>query len=154
MSEKIYDLAKEAAVKAVGYDRSGNYSEAVKYYLKAFDLLMSIVQYSKNKRLNEYYTKTAENYINRVYEIKEKKLDIRHRDVPSVVDREQKEIIDGTIIMEKPDVKWDEIAGLLEAKRAIYDAVILPLQRQDLFRVENRIGQCFSTGLQAAVKPS
>ena len=71
MSTKIYDLAKEAASKAVEHDQKKEYNLAVSQYLRAFDLLMSLVKYTENKRLNQYYAQTAEKYLNRVYAIKE-----------------------------------------------------------------------------------
>ncbi len=38
------------------------------------------------------------------------------------------------ILPEKPNVSWDDIAGLQTAKQAIEDAIILPLRRVDLFK--------------------
>ena len=132
MSTRIYDLAKEAASKAVEHDQKNEYNLAVSQYLRAFDLLMSLVKYTENKRLNQYYAQTAEKYLNRVYAIKEKK-NVSASDRPLSMSDEQKEIIDSTILMEKPDVSWDDIAGLTNAKRAVNDSVILPLKRPDLF---------------------
>lgn len=134
MSERVYELAKEAASKAVVYDQSGEYGQAVQHYLRAFDLLTSLVQYTTNKRLKEYYAQRAENYLNRVYQLKEKRVTAQGRTESSEAeDSEHAALIDGTILMEKPDVKWDDVAGLKEAKRAVYDAVILPIKRKDLF---------------------
>lgn len=133
MSQRIYDLAKEAASKAVTHDKNKEYNLAVSQYLRAFDLLMSLVKYTENKRLNQYYAQTAEKYLDRVYAIKDKK-NISATNRPSSMGDEQKEIIDSTILMEKPDVGWDDIAGLKNAKRAVNDSVILPIRRPDLFK--------------------
>lgn len=46
-------------------------------------------------------------------------------------------IILDTILKEKPDVKWSEIAGLEQAKVSLREAVILPLKAPHLF--ENRL---------------
>jgi len=32
------------------------------------------------------------------------------------------------IVSKKPDVKWDDIAGLTEAKKQLQEAVILPVK--------------------------
>lgn len=133
MSQRIYDLAKEAASKAVEYDQKNEYNQAVSQYLRAFDLLMSLVKYTDNKRLNNYYAQTAEKYLNRVYVIKDKR-NIASSTRPLSMSDEQREIIEGTILMEKPDVKWEDIAGLENAKRAVNDSVILPMKRPDLFK--------------------
>ena len=34
---------------------------------------------------------------------------------------------------EKPNVKWDEVVGLDDAKRALRESIIFPVQRPDLF---------------------
>jgi len=132
MSQKISDLAKESAEKAVEYDHDGKYNLAVQHYLRSFDHLMALVKYTDNKKLSEYYAETAEKYLNRVYEIKEKKL-VKQTVSGSKDDGDIKEAIDGTLLMEKPNVSWDDIAGLKEAKRAVEDAVIIPMKRKDLF---------------------
>jgi len=132
MSQKISILAKENAEKAVEYDHNGKYNLAVQHYLSSFDHLMTLVKYTDNKKLSEYYAETAEKYLNRVYEIKEKKL-IRQTESTSTDDGGIIEVIDGTLLKEKPNVSWDDIAGLKEAKRAVEDAIIIPMKRRDLF---------------------
>lgn len=39
----------------------------------------------------------------------------------------------GAIVMEKPNVKWTDVAGLEGAKEALKEAVILPLKFPHLF---------------------
>lgn len=136
MSQRLYEHVKRTATKAIEYDQNGQYPLAVQSYLEAFDQLMSLIQYSDNKKMREYYAKTAESYLNRIYEIKDKKgRSPSKRPGPSSSHiSEQTELIDSLILMEKPNVKWDDIAGLKEAKRAVNDAVIIPMKRQDLFK--------------------
>ena len=38
-----------------------------------------------------------------------------------------------TIIAEKPNVKWEDIAGLNEAKKALHEALIMPIKYPDFF---------------------
>lgn len=45
--------------------------------------------------------------------------------------------LEGAIVREKPNVKWDDVAGLQNAKEALKEAVILPLKFPQLF-VGNR----------------
>jgi spastin len=42
--------------------------------------------------------------------------------------------IDSEILAEAPNVKWDDIVGLDDAKRALKEAVVLPSLRSDLFQ--------------------
>ena len=39
----------------------------------------------------------------------------------------------GAIVQEKPNVKWDDIAGLQVAKEALKESVILPVKFPHLF---------------------
>ena len=41
--------------------------------------------------------------------------------------------LEGAIVMEKPNVKWDDVAGLESAKEALKEAVILPIKFPHLF---------------------
>ena len=41
--------------------------------------------------------------------------------------------LEGAIVMEKPNVKWSDIAGLEAAKEALKEAVILPIKFPHLF---------------------
>ena len=51
----------------------------------------------------------------------------------------------GAIVVEKPNVRWDDIAGLAVAKKAIKEAVILPVRFPHLFK--DAKGQCKWAGL-------
>jgi vacuolar protein-sorting-associated protein 4 len=44
------------------------------------------------------------------------------------------ESLNKAIVVEKPNVKWDDIAGLESAKEALKEAVILPIKFPHLFR--------------------
>ena len=43
------------------------------------------------------------------------------------------EKLSGAIVMEKPNVKWDDVAGLEMAKESLKEAVILPIKFPHLF---------------------
>lgn len=40
----------------------------------------------------------------------------------------------GAIVAEKPNVRWDDVAGLEGAKEALKEAVILPIKFPHLFK--------------------
>lgn len=40
----------------------------------------------------------------------------------------------GAILTEKPNVRWDDVAGLYAAKESLKEAVILPIKFPQLFR--------------------
>lgn len=45
---------------------------------------------------------------------------------------------EGAILTEKPNVKWDDVAGLHGAKEALKEAVILPIKFPQLFTGNRR----------------
>lgn len=54
----------------------------------------------------------------------------------TAIDPEKKKLqskLEGAIIIEKPDVKWSDVAGLDGAKEALKEAVILPIRFPHLF---------------------
>ena len=65
-----------------------------------------------------------------------KKLDEDDDDKDSKDDAETKklkEALSGAILSEKPNVKWDDVAGLDGAKEALKEAVILPIKFPHMF---------------------
>lgn len=50
-------------------------------------------------------------------------------------DKELTEIIKRDIMQNRPDVHWDDIAGLDEAKQLLREAVILPAVMPKFFKV-------------------
>lgn len=46
--------------------------------------------------------------------------------------------VQGAIVMEKPNIKWDDVAGLEGAKEALKEAVILPIKFPHLFQGTKR----------------
>eukprot|EP00667_Euglena_gracilis_P006583 EG_transcript_6643 len=43
------------------------------------------------------------------------------------------QVLSSIVPREQVGVRWDDVAGLTEAKQALYESVLLPLQRPDLF---------------------
>ena len=39
-----------------------------------------------------------------------------------------------TIVGDKPNVKWDDVAGLKEAKNSLYEALIMPIKLPNFFK--------------------
>merc|ERR1712112_658559 len=62
---------------------------------------------------------------------KEKGSDSEDEDDPEKKKMQTK--LEGAIVMEKPNVKWDDVAGLESAKEALKEAVILPIKFPHLF---------------------
>ena len=48
-------------------------------------------------------------------------------------DKKFKDQLGGAIVMDKPNIKWSDVAGLEAAKEALKEAVILPIKFPHLF---------------------
>ena len=59
--------------------------------------------------------------------------------------KRMKDQLAGAIVAEKPNVRWDDIAGLAVAKEALKETVILPVRFPHLFKEAD--GQCKWEGL-------
>ncbi|MHA2297940.1 MAG: AAA family ATPase [Candidatus Hodarchaeales archaeon] len=130
MSNDLYEIVKQNAKKAVELDRAGKTDESVTHYITAAETLHRLITFTRNPQLKDAYYQRAKEYINRVKEIK-------GGEVTSSGDSKDDE--DGIDVssmfnFEKPNIKWEDVAGMEEAKKSLKEAVILPMARPDLFK--------------------
>ena len=147
-NSSLYQYASKYAQKAYDQDQAGNYKSAFQNYLKAAEILQQLISFTSNPQLkNMYYIKSKE-YLARAKELKDqgmqpadtsrKRRSSRKSSGGDSSDSDEEkdeleEAIDEIIIVEKPNVKMSNVAGLEEAKRALREAIILPMKRPDLF---------------------
>lgn len=154
MSTNFYEQGIEFANKATAADAAEDYHNAFDLYMKALDRLQAGMQYDKDpsgsrKKLIE---DKALVYLSRAEEIK-KHLDAKagHTAGGGAAvaakppggegggggeDAEASKLkgsLSKAIVSEKPNVKWDDVAGLESAKSALKEAVILPVKFPQLF---------------------
>lgn len=139
MSQNLYARAKRLAEKAVEADNSEKYKEALNLYLQAAEILLEMTKFTNNPRLAETYEGRAKEYIARAKVIKpltKSKSVISSNKGKRTSGEDETDFDDSledAIITETPDIDLDDVAGLLEAKRALREAIVLPLMRPDLF---------------------
>jgi len=150
-NSKLYQYASKYAQKAYEQDQAGSYKAAYQNYIKAAEVLQQLIQFTSNPHLRDMYINKAEEYVARARELKDQGLqraDGKSRKGPrksgkssggrdSDSDEEKDELeeaISEIIVVEKPNVKMSQVAGLEEAKRALREAIILPMKRPDLFK--------------------
>ncbi|XP_077376613.1 vacuolar protein sorting-associated protein 4B isoform X2 [Festucalex cinctus] len=145
--EKAIDLASKAAQE----DKAQNYEEALRMYQAAVQYFLHVVKYEAqgDKAKQSIRAKCAE-YLDRAEKLKEylkkkekatpskpvKESDDKGNDSDDADDPEKKKMqnqLSGAIVMEKPNIKWDDVAGLEGAKEALKEAVILPIKFPHLF---------------------
>uniref|UniRef100_A0A7S1WY84 Vesicle-fusing ATPase n=1 Tax=Tetraselmis chuii TaxID=63592 RepID=A0A7S1WY84_9CHLO len=142
---------------AVQEDEAENYEKAYELYVKAFGYFQAYLKHDKtekNQSLREIIRAKYMEYMTRAEAIKQM-LDSVDSTANSQAkatgatatkakpkghdDNEDSDLekvrgsLGGLILEEKPDVKWDDVAGLEGAKEALNKAVILPIQFPQFF---------------------
>ncbi|MFW9984932.1 MAG: AAA family ATPase [Candidatus Odinarchaeota archaeon] len=139
-SSSMFQLAETKAKEALVLDQQGKRSGAMSKYIEAADILVRVMKVSKNPQLRRIALERADQYVARAKALRGGRLpaggpapDFEGVEFEDQEEKELQEDIDSMIIKEKPDVKWEDVADLEEAKQALRESVILPLLRPDLF---------------------
>ena len=122
--------------KANGFVKEKKAEEAIKFYKKAVNSLESLIKFDENKYNHPAYEQKKAEIEKKIEEIESKKKKIANKEGGGGEDDEDaklKEQLSGTLVTEMPNVKWDDVAGLENAKQALKEAVILPIQYPQLF---------------------
>ncbi|XP_034940304.1 vacuolar protein sorting-associated protein 4B [Chelonus insularis] len=151
----ILQKAIDLVTKATEEDRNKNYEEALKYYEHAVEYFLHSIKYeAQGERAKESIRQKCQQYLDRAEKLKaylkkgkkkpvaagddsskdDKKGDSEDSDTDS--DPEKKKLqsrLEGAIIVERPNIKWSDVAGLDVAKEALKEAVILPIRFPHLF---------------------
>ncbi|KAF4562451.1 AAA ATPase family protein [Pleurotus pulmonarius] len=152
------DRAISMVQKAIDEDVKQNYTEAYKQYMNSLDYFMLALKYEKNEKsrlliqtkINEYLTRTEvlKEHISSQGEKRSRSAvgvngsggstggGGTKKDDDDGQDPEMKKLragLSSAILSEKPNVKWEDVAGLEAAKDALKEAVILPIKFPHLF---------------------
>jgi len=150
MAEKLFKYATQIAQEAINHDNRENNKQAYEQYLRAADILLKCMRFTDNPELRQIYYERAQKYVKRCKQIKAAAFSPRGSSIPTLrtgvttretgegEDEELSRAISDTIIAEKPDVKWSDVANLNTAKQALREAIILPMMRPDLFKGARR----------------
>ena len=127
--------ASNYAKKALQYDQARRYKEAINNYLNAATVLQKLITLEQSKEMRDLYYRKAREYLARATELKEiakKPISVDKTESDESEDEIEAAIAE-TIVGEKPNITWDDVAGLVVAKSALREAIILPMLRPDLF---------------------
>ena len=127
--------ASNYAKKALQYDQARRYKEAINNYLNAATVLQKLISLEESKEMRNLYYRKAREYLARATELKEiakKPISVDKTESDESEDEIEAAIAE-TIVGEKPNITWDDVAGLVVAKSALREAIILPMLRPDLF---------------------
>jgi vacuolar protein-sorting-associated protein 4 len=147
--------AIETVKKAIEQDTAGEYEKAYQQYYAALELFMLALKWEKNPKSKDMIRGKAGEYMERAEKLK-KHIEEQesNKRKPAAMgnngtasngggksdggddDAESKKLrgaLAGAILTEKPNIKWEDVAGLEAAKEALKEAVILPIKFPHLF---------------------
>ncbi|XP_047316666.1 protein SUPPRESSOR OF K(+) TRANSPORT GROWTH DEFECT 1-like [Impatiens glandulifera] len=169
----MYSNFKEQAIdyvrQAVQEDNAGNYAKAFPLYMNALEYFKTHLKYEKNPKIKEAITQKFTEYLRRAEEIravlddggsgpaasgdatvatkpKSKTKKDGGEGGGDGEDPEQSKLragLNSAIVREKPNVKWNDVAGLESAKQALQEAVILPVKFPQFFVGKRRPWRAF-----------
>lgn len=151
MNNSFIPQAVEIVQKAIEADNNQDYETALQLYKRSLEYFMTGLKYEQNPSTKASITERVNGYMKRAEQIKNV-LEETSKPKPkggnggsatrSKDDKDSKEDDEKTkmrgalanaIVAEKPNVKWDDVAGLEMAKDALKEAVILPARFPQLF---------------------
>ncbi|XP_076822275.1 vacuolar protein sorting-associated protein 4B-like [Clavelina lepadiformis] len=147
--EKAIDIVKQAADE----DKNQNYQEALRLYESAVEHFLHAIKYEAkdNAAIKNSIRQKCVGYLDRAEQLKKhleskkaggknkKKKEVKAEgssDDEDEDDPEKKKFrnqLSGAIVVETPNVKWSDVAGLHDAKESLKEAVILPIKFPHLF---------------------
>ena len=141
-TSKAIQLVQQATVA----DQEKRQLDAFNLYQPSLEYFMTSLKYEKNERMKELLRQKVAKYMTRAEQLK-KYLDNQIQTIAPVgagapsgsadaaapSSDKYKEAIGSAIMKEKPNVRWDDVAGLHMAMEALTEAVILPIKFPQLF---------------------
>ncbi|KAL7115988.1 hypothetical protein ACP275_04G215400 [Erythranthe tilingii] len=171
MYSNFKEQAIEYVRQAVAEDNAGNYARAFPLYMNALEYFKTHLKYEKNPKIKEAITQKFTEYLRRAEEIRAvlddggsghsaNGGDAAVATRPKTKPKDGKDGKDGNdgddadkdklrsglnsaIVREKPNVKWNDVAGLESAKQALQEAVILPVKFPQFFTGKRRPWRAF-----------
>lgn len=156
------DRAIKQVRTAIDADNAAQYEKAYQLYYASLELFMLALKWEKNPKSKDMIrAKTAE-YMDRAEKLKAHLADAESKkkkpglvgangsstagtakgkeageDGAPELDEDSKKLrsaLAGAILQERPNVSWDDVAGLEQAKEALKEAVLLPIKFPHLFQ--------------------
>ncbi|KAL2760973.1 hypothetical protein ACRALDRAFT_1027103 [Sodiomyces alcalophilus JCM 7366] len=137
--------------QAIEADNAGEYERAFNLYKQSLEVFVLAIKYEKNPKSKDMIrAKTAE-YMDRAEKLKShldevdakksagkgavgvngKSKDDKEEDGE---DKKLKNALSSAILQERPNVRWEDVAGLEAAKETLKEAVVIPIRFPSLFQ--------------------
>ncbi len=139
--QELENTASKYASEAIKFDSQGARGMAITHYQHAIDSLVKLLQLYPNSKLNTIYKERCNSYHNRIGALQQSH-GVEPAVDPKASESEQKASVkrqenendfEDLVMKEKPNVTWDQVIGLDEAKSALRESIVYPTKRPDLF---------------------
>lgn len=139
--QELENSASKYASDAIKFDSQGARGMAIANYQKAIDALVRLMRLYPTSKLNPIYKERTLSYQKRIKALQDAH-GVEPAVDPSASPEEQKanlkkqqdnSTVEDLIMKEKPNVRWDEVIGLDDAKNALRESIVYPTKRPDLF---------------------
>jgi len=140
--QELERAASKYASEAIKYDSQGGRGMAITNYQKAIESLLKLQRLYPDSQLNKIYAERMKSYQNRIMSLQS----MSQNDVEPVIDptaspaeqrsnlaNNSKNSFDEMVMKEKPNVRWDDVVGVDDAKNALRESIVYPTKRPDLF---------------------
>lgn len=127
-SEQLEQMAARYANEAVQFDKQGSKSNAITRYERTIEILLKICSLYPEAPQTRAYMQQVDNCKRRIKELKE-----NGTFDPDQSTAKRTAKLEQLVLTEKPSIRWDEIANLRDAKKAIEESIVFPVKRPDLF---------------------
>mmetsp|Transcript_14689 Transcript_14689/g.21573 ORF Transcript_14689/g.21573 Transcript_14689/m.21573 type:complete len:446 (-) Transcript_14689:165-1502(-) len=156
MENKFIPDAIELVSKAIEADKNEDYEKALALYRDSLGRFTMGLKYEKNEARKKLIIERVEGYMKRAEELRDylskqselenkggggagvKSKDDKDDDDDDADKKKLRGALAGAIVSEKPDIKWDDVAGLDLAKDSLKETVILPTRFPQLFTGKRR----------------
>jgi len=138
--DALREIAAENAKKAINLEKQRRLEEAIVHYYRAISALKKLIKVEERQSLRKIYEQRLKQYAKKVLELLEEVKKTKKITRKSGADEkdELKSIIQEAIVIEKPEITWEDIANLEHAKQALMEAIVWPMLRPDLFKGSRR----------------
>ena len=148
--QELENSASKFAAEAIRLDSQGSRIKAIQLYQHAIEALNKLIQIYPEYKLNKIYMERANAYMNRIKSLQMSNI-LEDEKSDELISNEQEspgkkmamdgkkprdqlgDEFDNLVMREKPNVSWQEVIGLDDAKRAIRESIVYPMKRSDLF---------------------
>jgi len=140
--QELEKSASQYATAAIKYDAQGARGMAITNYQKAAETLLKLMRLYPDSQLNKIYTERMKSYQNRIKSLQSTSLTDTEPVVDSTASPEEqratlannnKNSFEDMLMKEKPDVRWNDVVGVDDAKNALRESIVYPSKRADLF---------------------